>query len=152
MSKASFVYVTYIRATPDAVWRAITDPDFSGRYWGHSNVSDWSVGAPWEHRRLDKSAKADIVGTVLESRPPHRLVISWSFPDDAADPAKVSRVTFDIEAHTADAVRLTVSHTDLEPGGEMERGITAGWPLVLSSLKSFVETGAGLPLKEKQDA
>ena len=144
MSKTSFVYVTYIRATPDAVWQAITDADFSGRYWGHSNVSDWSVGAPWEHRRLDASKKVDLVGTVIESEPLRRLVITWAFPGDIEEPAKVSRVAFDIETHKDDMVRLTVSHTELEPGGEMERGITEGWPIVLSSLKSFLETGKGL--------
>ena len=144
MSKASHVYVTYIRATPEKVWRAITDPDLSGRYWGHSNVSDWTVGGAWEHRRIDASKKVDLIGTVLESEAPRRLVITWAFPGDAGDPAKVSRVAFAIETHKDDMVRLTVSHTELEPGGEMERGITEGWPLVLSSLKSFIETGKGL--------
>jgi uncharacterized protein YndB with AHSA1/START domain len=144
MSKVSHVYVTFIRATPEKVWRAITDPDLSGRYWGHSNVSDWTVGAAWEHRRIDASKKVDLIGTVLESEAPRRLVITWAFPGDVEEPAKVSRVAFDIDAHKDDVVRLTVSHTDLEPGGEMERGITQGWPIVLSSLKSFLETGKGL--------
>ncbi|HWK97552.1 MAG TPA: SRPBCC family protein [Pseudolabrys sp.] len=143
MSKASHVYVTYIRATPEKVWSAITDPDLSGRYWGHRNVSEWTVGASWEHRRLD-AGKIDLVGTVLESQPPRRLVVSWAFPGDVDKPAKVSRVAFDIDVHKDDMVRLTVSHTDLESGGEMERGITQGWPFVLSSLKSFLETGKGL--------
>ena len=144
MSKASHVYVSYIRATPEKVWRAITDPDLSGRYWGHSNVSDWTVGGAWEHRRIDASKKVDLIGTVLESEAPRRLVITWAFPGDAGERAKVSRVAFAIETHKDDMVRLTVSHTELEPGGEMERGITEGWPLVLSSLKSFIETGKGL--------
>jgi len=144
MNKASHVYVTYIRSTPENVWRAITDPDLSARYWGHSNVSDWTVGASWEHRRTDAAGKPDLKGMVIESSAPRRLVISWAYPADVDAPARVSRVAFDIEPHKDDMVRLTVSHSELEAGGEMERGITQGWPFVLSSLKSFLETGKGL--------
>lgn len=146
MSKASFVYVTYIRTTPEKVWQAVTDRELSGRYWGHSNVSDWAIGSRWEHQRIDAQRTADIVGTVIESVPPRRLVISWAFPSEASQPEKVSRVTFDIDVHKGDSVRLTVTHDRLESGSKMERGITEGWPLVLSALKSFLETGRGLPL------
>jgi len=146
MSKPSFVYVTYIRATPEQVWDAITDSEISGQYWGHRNVSDWKVGSTWEHRRLDGSAAVDIVGTVAESERPRRLVFSWSFPGEAADPAKVSRVAFEIAPHKGDAVRLTVTHSELEPDSGMLRGITEGWPLVLAALKSWLETGKGVPL------
>jgi hypothetical protein len=72
--RPSFVYVTYIRSTPEQVWRALTDPELSGEYWGHRNVSDWQVGSTWEHMRLDGSGVADVTGEVLVSDPPHRLV------------------------------------------------------------------------------
>ena len=140
MSKPSFVYVTYIRATPEKVWDAITDSEISGQYWGHRNVSDWKVGSKWEHRRL-KSDESDIVGTDAQSERPRRLVVSWASPGEAADPAKVSRVVFEIAPHKDDAVRLTVTHSELEPDSGMLRGVTEGWPLVLSALKSFLETG-----------
>jgi uncharacterized protein YndB with AHSA1/START domain len=145
MSKPSYVYVTYIRASAEKVWSAITDREMSPQYWAHANVSDWSVGSQWEHRRSDGSNVADLVGTVIESERPQRLVISWATPRDATDPAKVSRVTFAIEPHKDDVVRLTVTHDELEAGSQMERGITQGWPLVLASLKSWLETGKGVP-------
>ncbi len=141
MSKPSFVYVTYIRATPEKVFDAITDRELTAQYWGHRNASDWKVGSAWEHRRIDGSDAVDIVGTVIENDRPRRLVISWASPGDAADREKTSRVVFDIEAYKADAVKLTVTHSELEPDSGMLRGISAGWPLVLSALKSFLETG-----------
>jgi uncharacterized protein YndB with AHSA1/START domain len=86
----------------------------------------------------------DIVGTVVESSPPRRLVISWAFPKDAGSPQKTSRVAFDIETY-GDAVRLTVTHSELELDSPMLLGVSKGWPLVLSSLKSLLETGEPLP-------
>src|SRR5579875_52737 len=67
--RLSYVYVTYVEASPERVWEALTDADLTGEYWGHSNVSDWEVGSSWEHRRVDGSGIADVVGTVLESVP-----------------------------------------------------------------------------------
>ena len=142
MSKPSFVYVTYIRATPEKVFDAITDRELTAQYWGHRNVSDWKAGSTWEHQRIDGSDKVDIVGKVIENDRPRRLVISWASPDDAGNPEKTSRVTFDIEPYKGDAVKLTVTHSELEPDSGMLRGISAGWPLVLSALKSFLETGS----------
>ena len=139
--KPSFVYVIYIESTPERVWDALTDADLTAAYWGHSNVSDWQAGSPWEHRRTDGSGIADVVGTVVESRPPTRLVTTWAAPDaEAADP---SRVTFDITPH-GEIVRLTVTHEDLAGEGEL-RDISLGWPAVLSNLKSLIETGSPLP-------
>jgi uncharacterized protein YndB with AHSA1/START domain len=141
MSKPSFVYVTYIKSTPEKIWQAITDGELTHRYWGNRrNDSDWKVGSEWRHEDYDNPSLLDIVGTVVESDPPRHLVITWAFPKDSADPEKVSRVTFDIEPFP-DVVRLTVTHSELEPDSDMLRGITRGWPLVLSSLKSFLETG-----------
>jgi uncharacterized protein YndB with AHSA1/START domain len=148
MNKPSFVYVTYIRTTPEKVWDAITNPKMAGQYWGggcHANISDWKVGSKWEHQRTDGSNVVDVTGTVIESARPQRLVISWASPSEAADPEKTSRVVFEIEPHKDDFVRLTVTHSELEPGSEMLRGISHGWPLVLSSLKSFLETGKAMP-------
>lgn len=146
MRQPSYVYVTYIATTPEKLWHAITDADLSARYWGHANVSDWRASSPWEHRRIDGSREADIVGTVVESDPPRRLVMSWASPGEADQPEKVSRVTFAIEPHKEGSIKLVVTHSELEAGSSMERGITQGWPWVLSSLKSFLETGKGLPL------
>jgi hypothetical protein len=65
-----YVYVTYIEASPEQVWNALTDADLTAQYWGHSNVSDWQTGSGWEHRRVDGSEIADVIGTVLESVSP----------------------------------------------------------------------------------
>jgi uncharacterized protein YndB with AHSA1/START domain/DNA-binding transcriptional ArsR family regulator len=140
--RPTFVYVTYIESTPDKVWRALTDADLTAAYWGHSNVSDWREGSPWEHRRSDGSGIADVRGTVLTSQPPTLLVATWASPD-APEGRTPSRVTFEIEPYQS-IVRLTVTHEDLVDDAEF-RGVSAGWPAVLSNLKSLVETGSPLP-------
>jgi uncharacterized protein YndB with AHSA1/START domain len=144
----SFVYVTYIRSTPEKVFEAITKPELAKRYWGHENVSDWNPGSKWEHIRDNEERTVDLVGKVVEVSPPTRLVISWANASQAADPAAHSRVTFDIEEYET-MVRLTVTHDELEAGSGMEKGIRQGWPIVLSSLKSFLETGSGIDLFAK---
>ena len=143
MNKAKFVYVTYIRTTPEKIFQALTEREITRQYWGLENVSDWKPGSPWSHQGTDGAKSVRILGEVLESVPRRRLVISWAFPADAANKAKHSRVAFDIEP-VADMVRLTVTHDELEPGSEMDKGIREGWPRVLSSLKSFLETGKPL--------
>ena len=139
----SFVYVTYIRSTPERVFEAITKPDLARRYWGHENVSDWKPGSKWQHIRANDERTVQLVGKVVEVSPPTRLVITWANASQAEDPASHSRVTFAIEKFE-DMVRLTVTHDELEAGSGMEKGIKRGWPLVLSSLKSFLETGQGI--------
>lgn len=144
----SFVYVTYILSTPEKVFEAITKPDLARRYWGHENVSDWKSGSDWQHVRANDERRVDLVGKVLEISPPSHLVISWADPAQAADPASHSRVTFAIEEYE-EMVRLTVTHDELEAGSGMEKGITKGWPIVLSSLKSFLETGRAIDVFAK---
>jgi uncharacterized protein YndB with AHSA1/START domain len=122
------------------VFEAITRPEIARRYWGHENVSDWRVGSEWRHIRADEKRDVQLVGKVIEIDPPRRLVISWANESQQDDPTKTSRVTFDVDLQ-GEIVRLTVSHDELEAGGGMEKGIRRGWPLVLSSLKSFLETG-----------
>ncbi|MVA96056.1 polyketide cyclase [Nitratireductor sp. CAU 1489] len=143
---ASFVYVTYIRTTPEKVFEAITRPEIARRYWGHENVSsDWKPGSAWQHVRTDATRTVDLVGTVLESDPPRRLVLNWANESQKNDPDAYSRVTFDIKTQ-GDMVQLTVVHDELQPGSGMLNGISQGWPLVLSSMKSFLETGLGFDL------
>lgn len=143
---ASFVYVTYIRTTPEKIYEAITMPEVARRYWGHENVSAWTPGASWEHVRANDERPVEIVGTVVLAEPPHKLVITWSAASKAGDPDEESRVTFEIEGQENGMARLTVTHDQLQPGSSMAKGIGKGWPLVLSSMKSFLETGTGLDL------
>jgi uncharacterized protein YndB with AHSA1/START domain len=145
MSKPQFVYVTHIKTTPEQLWEALRDPELTRRYWSrHRNASDWQVGSKWEHQNYDDATIVDIVGEVIESVPPKRLVISWADPREAGDPSKYSRVTFEIEPAYG-SVQLTVTHENLEAGSKMLAGISKGWPIVLSSLKSILETGEPLP-------
>ena len=150
MAKPSFVYVTYIATTPEKVWQAFVDTDVMRQYWIGSecarvNVSDWRPGSKWEHQRVDGTQTVDIVGKVVESTPPRRLVYTWARPKDAGDESKHSRVSIDIEPHGKGLVRLTVTHEDLERDPQMLAGVSGGWPKVLSNLKTFLETGQALP-------
>ncbi|MEU7526518.1 metalloregulator ArsR/SmtB family transcription factor [Saccharothrix sp. NPDC042600] len=140
--KPEFVYVTYIESTPEKVWEALTDPDLTAAYWGHRNVSDWQVGSTWAHRRVDSDVD-DVVGEVLESDPPHRLVTTWRDPED---PREASTATFLIQPYKG-IVRLTVTHEGLADDAERAQA-AAGWAAVLSNLKSLLETGrvlSGIP-------
>lgn len=146
--KTSFVYVTYIRSTPEKVFEAITRPEVARRYWGHENVSDWTPGSDWQHVRDNDQRTVNVVGKVVEVDAPTRLVISWASPAQAGDPDSYSRVTFDVAAYVG-MVRLTVTHDELEAGSGMAKGIQQGWPIVLSSLKSLLETGQGIDVFAK---
>ena len=148
-TKPSYVYVTYIATTPEKVWRALVDPEVTREYWdaggpAHENVSDWTPGSRWEHIRVDDARTVDIVGRVVESTPPRRLVLTWARPKEAEDDSKHSRVTFDIEPNREGVIRLTVTHEDLERDPQMLAGISGGWPQVLSNLKTLLETGRSL--------
>ncbi|HEY2083255.1 MAG TPA: SRPBCC family protein [Verrucomicrobiae bacterium] len=138
MKKPKLVYTTYIRSTPKKTWDAITKPEFTRQYWGGmANVSDWKKGSQWQHL---KDNDPWITGKVLESAAPSRLVVTWADPDKLKDK---SRVTFEIEA-LEDMVCLTVTHDSFKTGSKMAGAVARGWPLVLSSLKTFLETGTGL--------
>lgn len=141
----SFVYVTYIRATPEQIFAAITKPEIARRYWGHGNVSDWRAGSKWEHIRDNDAQTVEIVGEVIEVKPPARLVMTWANESQSDDPDGYSRVTFEIEEYE-DMSRLTVTHDQLQSDSGMAKAIGQGWPVVLSSMKSYLETGAGLQL------
>jgi uncharacterized protein YndB with AHSA1/START domain len=141
MKKNQLVYVTFIRTTPKKLWDVITKPEFTRQYWaGLANVSDWKKGSPWQHVTAGKKPEIYVTGEVLECKPPKRLVLTWIDPDD---PSEKSRVTFEIE-RLKDVVSLRVTHAGLTPRSGMEKGVSWGWPRVLSSLKSFLETGEGL--------
>jgi len=139
MSKPSFVYVIYIASTPEKVFEALTDGTMSEHYWDGSRIiSDWKVGSPFalKLKRHDKH----ITGTVLEVDPPRRLAYTFHPHHDGLEDEGPSRVTFDIERQV-DQVKLTIVHDGFEPGSKVIEAISRGWPLVLSSLKSYLETG-----------
>jgi uncharacterized protein YndB with AHSA1/START domain/DNA-binding transcriptional ArsR family regulator len=135
--RPTFIYVTYIESSAERVWESLTQPEVTAAYWGHSGVSDWKVGSPWELQRTDGSGIVDVAGMVIERAPPHRLVVTWSSPGETS-PDRISRVTFEIEPYH-EIVRLTVIHEDLDE--DMFASISTGWPAVLANLKSLLETG-----------
>ena len=139
MKSPKQVYTTYIRSTPKKTWDAITKPEFTRKYWaGIANVSDWKKGSKWDH--LAPKNEVWLTGEVVESTPPKRLMLTWADPDELKDK---SRVTFEIE-QVEDMVCLTVTHDGFKTGSKMAGKVAWGWPRVLSSLKSFLETGKGL--------
>jgi uncharacterized protein YndB with AHSA1/START domain len=142
MSKPEFVYTTYIETTPEKLWHALTDGDFTERYWfGNRVTSDWKAGSPY---RFSNQGKPMVEGKVLVSDPPHRLAYSWDTVKEGAPRERTSRVTFDIEPR-GKVVRLTVTHDELDERGETLLSISGGWPMVMASLKSLLETGRELP-------
>lgn len=143
MNKSDQHYTMFINATPHKVWDAITNPEFSRQYWGgHANISDWKEGSTWRHADTNNNNDVRVTGKVLESTPPKRLVISWFSPDNEAD---VSEVIFTIEP-VHNVVRLEVTHHKFKPDSTMADAVANGWPAVLCSLKTYVETGSGFDL------
>lgn len=144
--KPSFVYVIYIAVTADKLWQALTDGALTREYWyGRRAESDWKVGSTvtfW-YDTDDREAVSDR-GIVLESNRPKRLSYTFhvEFIDELRD-AHPSRVTFDIEPAGED-VKLTLTHDEFEPKSRILEGCRSGWPVILSSLKSLLETGKPL--------
>jgi uncharacterized protein YndB with AHSA1/START domain len=142
MSKPTFVYVTYIAAAPEKVWQALTDPDLSEKYWFGYRVA--AQGKAGDHMTaISPSGQKAHDDPIIESDPPRRLCYSWKplYKDLLGE--RPSRVTFEIEP-LKNQVRLTVTHDEFDDGSKIFGLISKGWPAVLSSLKSFLETGRGL--------
>jgi uncharacterized protein YndB with AHSA1/START domain/DNA-binding transcriptional ArsR family regulator len=157
MDKPEFVYTTYIRTTPETLWRALTEPTFTEQYWGLSFESDWTKGSTYSLDQKNVTV-ADSAQVILESDPYRRLAYTWhSFTPDWAeansfDPADLavmaaeprSKVSFDIEP-LGELVKLTVVHDGFEPGSAVLNGVSQGWPMVIARLKTLLETGVTLP-------
>jgi uncharacterized protein YndB with AHSA1/START domain len=156
MSKPEFVYTTYIETTVEKLWQALTDGDFTERYWfGHRCASDWKPGSEY---RFTKQGHPTIQGKVLAVDPPKRLAYSWDSCSPEEQRERTSRVTFDLEPR-GKVIKLTVTHDELDERGATLRNISGGWPMVLASLKSLLEAGHALDVdppvgasKEQADA
>ncbi|MFD4369490.1 ArsR/SmtB family transcription factor [Rhodococcus sp. NPDC058521] len=139
-----YVYTTYIRATAERVWEALTDRELTSRYWGHAQVSDWTVGSRLDHVRDDGSGISDVAGTVSEVDRPRRLAFTFDDPQRIDDPTfEPSLVTFDIDSHE-DIVKLTMTHTRIRSRADRD-SFSQGWPAILANLKTLLETGEVLP-------
>jgi len=134
-----FVYVTYIRTTAAKLWQALTDQEFIRQYWfGCAQECDWKVGSPWRMLTPD-GALADS-GEVLEIEPGKRLVLSWRNESERLRDEGVSRMTYDLDQR-GEVVKLTVTHEIDKDGAKLIDAVSIGWPAILSSLKTLLETG-----------
>ena len=145
-TRPEFVYTTYIRTTPQQLWRALTEPAFTRRYWrGMTFESDWKPGSNVVVTCTDGTVVGEPEQVVLESDPYRRLAYTWhavtgpgAQPGEKPEPR--SKVAFDLD-DLGDKVRLTVTHDGFAPGSRVLTAISGGWPAVISDLKTLLETG-----------
>ena len=139
-----FVYVTYIRTTPETLWDHLTKPEFTRAYW-HGVWADceWKPGSSW--RLMYPDGRVADTGEVVEVDRPRRLVLKWrnEFKPELKTEG-YSRATFEL-ARIEDMVKLTVTHEIDRTGSKLIQAVSGGWPIILSSLKSLIETGKPLP-------
>jgi len=150
MARSTFVYVAYIRTTPEKLWSALTEKEFMKQYWfGNYCDSQWTVGSSWKNVYPD--GRVTDVGEIVESDPPRRLVIRWQHQDKPELKAEGSSYcTIELEPSST-AVKLSITHTiDREPSKLIE-AVSGGWPKVISNLKSLLETGS-IALKDPYPA
>jgi len=139
-----FVYVTYIRTTPEKLWAALTLPEFTKQYWfGVTMESDWKPGSDWKMMYAD--GRVTDSGEIIEADAPRRLVIKWRNewkPEFKAE--GYSRCTMEIEP-TNGVVKLTVTHEmEIANARMINEGVSTGWPMILSNLKTLLETGESM--------
>ncbi|HTT00602.1 MAG TPA: SRPBCC family protein [Steroidobacteraceae bacterium] len=141
MARATFVYVTYIRTTPQKLWSALTDVETMKQYWfGTRCESQWTAGSSWKMVSSDGQIFDD--GEILEAEPPRRLVIRWQHQNrPELKEEGESRCTIELEPSGA-AVKLSITHTIERDPSKFIAAVSGGWPKILSNLKSLLETGA----------
>jgi uncharacterized protein YndB with AHSA1/START domain len=147
MARSTFVYVTYIRTTPEKLWTALTvDVDFMKQYWfGVHCDSEWTAGSPW--KMLSANGQILDAGEIVEAEPPRRLVIRWTHQNKPELKAEgESRCTMELEP-IGTAVKLSITHTIEREHSKLIEAVSGGWPKILSNLKSLLESGT-VVLKE----
>jgi uncharacterized protein YndB with AHSA1/START domain len=145
---AKHVYEIYVRATPEALWEALTDPERTERYWsGRRAESTWQPGAPV---RYVFEGTAATQGEIVEADPPRRLVMTWNHTFDDGVTEGPSRVTWEIEPLGA-TCRVRLVHDDFHGTTRVFGMVGRGWPIVLSALKTLIETGDKLAVATQED-
>lgn len=140
IEKPDFVHVIWIQAPRQKVWDGLFDADLTRQYWGvHKNISSWKVGATWQHVDADDESKVAVAGEVLAFEPPERLSFTWNSAH--LPTAQPTVVTF-ILAEVFGATKLTLTHRGLP---ELSGPVVEGWPAILSSFKTLLETGHPMP-------
>jgi uncharacterized protein YndB with AHSA1/START domain len=143
MNDSRFVYVTYIRTTPEKLWKALIDPEFTRRFWNETwQDCEWKPGATW--RLMIPDGRVADAGEVVEIEAQRRLVLRWrnEFMPELREEG-YSRMTYEIEKK-GESVKLTVIHEMERGGSKLIDAVSGGWPMILSSLKSLLETGQAL--------
>lgn len=141
MARSTFVYVTYIRTTPEKLWSALTDGEFIRQYWfGMRCESQWTAGSAW--KLVSEDGQVWDAGEIVEAEPPRRLVIRWQHQNKPELKAEgVSQCTMELEP-SGTAVKLSITHTIERDPSKLIEAVSGGWPKVLSNLKSLLETGS----------
>jgi len=137
----TFVYVTFIRTTPEQLWAALTNPDFMKKFWfGMHHETDWKAGSSW--RLVFPDGRVADTGEIAEIDPPRRLVLKWrnEFRPELKSEG-YSRCTVELEP-LAGAVKLTITHVMDRAESKFIEAVSGGWPRILSNLKSLLETGS----------
>jgi uncharacterized protein YndB with AHSA1/START domain len=148
MADSRFVYVTYIRTTPEKLWRALIEPEFTRQFWCETwQDCKWEPGAPWRIMTPDGRVADD--GEVIEIEPHRRLVLTWRnhlFAELNAE--GFSRLTYELEPKD-DTVKFTLIHEIDRPDSKLIGATSTGWPAILASLKSLLETGEPLEISRR---
>ncbi|HWI78033.1 MAG TPA: SRPBCC family protein [Ramlibacter sp.] len=143
MAKSTFVYVTYIRTTPEKLWSALTDGEFMKQYWfGMRCESQWTAGSAW--KLVSSAGEVYDAGEIVEADPPRRLVIRWQNqfrPELKAEGP--SLCTMELEP-IDQAVKLTITHGIEREASKFIEAVSGGWPKIMSNLKSLLETGSAV--------
>jgi uncharacterized protein YndB with AHSA1/START domain len=143
VARSTFVYVTYIRTTPEQLWSALTDVEFMKQYWfGTFCEAQWTPGSSWTH--VSGDGQTLDAGTIVEADPPRRLVIRWQNQNKPELEAEGESVcTMELE-RSGTAVKLSITHTIERDPSKLITAVSGGWPKVISNLKSLLETGSAV--------
>lgn len=148
MASARFVYVTYIRTTPEKLWQALLEPVFTRQYWaGTWQDCEWTAGASW--KLMIPDGRIGDSGQIVEIDAPRKLVLTWTnqFKPELAAEGE-SRLTYELEPMD-DMVKLTVIHESDRGESKLIEAVSSGWPMILASLKTLLETGESLAATRK---
>lgn len=139
-AQSSFVYVTYVKTTPDRLWEALTDPDFVAQYWlGNRPEADWRLGGSW--KLLFPDGRVADQGEIIAFEPAKRLGIRWRNewkPEFNAEGYSVCMMELE---PVGEGVKLSVTHSIERADSPFIAAVSGGWPKILSNLKSLIETG-----------
>lgn len=143
MAKSTFVYVTYIRTTPEKLWQALLDPNFTRQYWVECwHDCNWQVGSDW--KLMIPDGRVGDAGKIIEIEPHKKIVLTWTnqFKPELKQEGE-SRLTIDLE-QMDDMIKLSLVHEIDRPDSQLIQAVSGGWPMILASLKSLLETGDSL--------